>query len=140
MMRYSVQPRDRIFAKCYLFLSLARNMSKNTGKNISKTLSGKYSQTLLDCAKQSATNAFKTVSKKEIQKTREATGDLIGNKTADKTTKVSKNSQQKNSETATNERDIYPQKIIDDQTLIKWYNNGIPKNNKFVRQYVKSTN
>ena len=139
-MHYSVQPRDRIFAKCYLCLSLAKNMGKNTGKNISNTLSGKYSQTLLDYAKQSATNAFKTASKKAIQKPREATGDLIINKTADKITKVSKNSQQNNSETATNERDIYPQKIIDDQTLIKWYNNAIPKNNKFVRQYVKSTN
>ena len=139
-MRYSVQPRDRIFAKYYLRLSLAKNMGKNTGKKISNTLSGKYSQTLLDYAKQSATNAFKTASKKTIQKPREATGDLIINKTADKITKVPKNSQQNNSETATNESDIYPQKIIDDQTLIKWYNNAIPKNNKFVRQYVKSTN
>ena len=36
-MRYSVQPRDRIFAKGYGFLSFAKNM----GKNISKNLSGK---------------------------------------------------------------------------------------------------
>ena len=42
-MRYSVQPRDRIFVKGYGFLSLAKNMGKNIGKNISKNVSSKYS-------------------------------------------------------------------------------------------------
>ena len=42
-MHYSVQPRDRIFAKGYGFLSFVKNMGKNIGKNISKNLSGKYS-------------------------------------------------------------------------------------------------
>ena len=36
---------------------------------------------------------------KAIQKTAESTGDLIGNKTADRITKVSKTSPQNNSET-----------------------------------------
>ena len=36
MTRYSVQPRDRIFAKGYGFLSFARNMGRNIGKKISK--------------------------------------------------------------------------------------------------------
>ena len=31
-MRYSVQPRDRIFVKGYGFLSSAKNMDKNIGK------------------------------------------------------------------------------------------------------------
>ena len=43
-------------------------MSKNVGKNVSKNLRGKYSQKLIDHAKQSATDAFKTVSKRAIQK------------------------------------------------------------------------
>ena len=43
MIRYSIQPRDRIFLKGYRFLSFAKNMVKNIGKNISKNLSGKYS-------------------------------------------------------------------------------------------------
>ena len=60
---------------------------------------------LLDYTKQSAMDAFKTASKREIQKTSEATGDLIGNKIASRITKVSKNSQQNNSETITNEHD-----------------------------------
>ena len=89
-----------------------KNMVKNIGKNVSKNLSGKYSpgmlamrQKLLDHAKQSATDVLKTASKSAIQKTAEATGDLFGNKIANKTTKVSKNSQQKNSETVANEND-----------------------------------
>ena len=68
-------------------------MVKNIGKNRSKSLSGKYSQKLLNHAKQSATDVFKTASKRAIQKTAEATGDLIGNKIASKIMKVSKNSQ-----------------------------------------------
>ena len=36
MMCYSVQPRDRIFVKCYGFLYFAKHMGKNIGKNISE--------------------------------------------------------------------------------------------------------
>ena len=68
MMRYSVQPRDRIFIKGYGFLSFSKNMGKNIGKDISKNLSGKYSQKFLDHTKQSALDALKTVSKRAIQK------------------------------------------------------------------------
>ena len=55
-------------------------MDKNIGKNISKNLSSKYSQRLLDYAKQSATDVLKTTSKRVIQKIAEANDDLIGNK------------------------------------------------------------
>ena len=81
MTRYAVQSRDQIFVKSYGFLSFARIMG-----NISKHLSSKYSQKLLDHAKQYATDAFKTASKRVIQKTAETTGDLIGKKVADKIT------------------------------------------------------
>ena len=40
--------------------------ARNKGKNISKNLSSKYSQKLLHHAKQSATDALKTVSKRAI--------------------------------------------------------------------------
>ena len=83
MTRYSVQSRDFIIVKGYEFLSFAKNMGKNIGKNISKNLSGKYSQKLLDHAKQSEADAFKTSTKRVIQKTAKATGDLISNKIAD---------------------------------------------------------
>ena len=71
-MCHSVQPWDWIFVKGYGFLSFANNMGKNVGKNIIKNLSSKYNQSLLDCAKQSATDGFKTASKRAIQKTAEA--------------------------------------------------------------------
>ena len=48
---------------------------------------------------------LKLFQKKAIQKTSEATGDLVGNKIADKITKISKNLQQNNSETVKNEHD-----------------------------------
>ena len=83
-MKYSTEPRDRIYAKGYGFLSFAKNMGKS--------LSNKYGQKLLDSAKKSTTDAIKTASKRAIQKTAEATGDLIGNKIADKITSVSKKS------------------------------------------------
>ena len=77
-MRYSIEPRDRIYVKGYGFLSFAKNMGKS------------LSNKLLDSAKKSTTDAIKTASKRAIQKTAEATGDLIGNKIADKITSVSK--------------------------------------------------
>ena len=86
-MRYSIEPRNRIYVKGYGFLSFA----KNTGKS----LSNKYGQKLFDSAKKSTTDAIKTASKRAIQKTAEATGDLIGNKIADKITSVSKKLHQK---------------------------------------------
>ena len=67
-MRYSVQPRDRLFVKGYGFLSFTKNMDNNIGKNISKTLNGKYSHKLFDRAKQSPIEGFKIASKRAIQK------------------------------------------------------------------------
>ena len=101
---YSVQPRDRICVKGYGFLSFAKNMGRNIGKNISKNLSNKYSQKPLGHAKQSATDAFNTASKRVIQKTAELTSDLIGNKIADKITRASKST--------SNEEEILREKYI----------------------------
>ena len=42
-----------------------------------KSLSNKYGQKLIDSSKKSTTDAIKTASKIAIQKTAEATGDLI---------------------------------------------------------------
>ena len=82
-MRYSIEPRDRVYVKGYGFMSFARSMSN------------KYGKKLVDTAKKSATDAIKTASKRAIQKTAEATGDLVGNKIADKITSVSKKSTKK---------------------------------------------
>ena len=82
-MRYSLEPRDRIYVKGCGFLSFAKNMGTHANK-VAKSLSNKYSQKPLDSAKTSTTDAIKTASKRAIQKTTEAIGDLIGNKIADK--------------------------------------------------------
>ena len=55
-------------------------------KNVGKSLSKKYGKKLLDRAKKPTTDAIKIASKRAIQKTAEATDDLIGNKIADKIT------------------------------------------------------
>ena len=68
-MRYSIEPRDQIHVKGYGFLSFAKNMSKNIDISISKNLSGKYSEKVLDHAKQCAIDGiscFKIVSKRVI--------------------------------------------------------------------------
>ena len=54
-----------------------------------KNLSNKYGQKLPDSDKKFKTDAIKTASKRAIQKTAEATDDLIGNKIADKITSPS---------------------------------------------------
>ena len=82
-MRYSIEPRDRLYGKGYGFMSFARSMSN------------KYGKKPVDTAKKSATDAIKTASKTAIQKTAEATGDLVGNKIAGKITSVSKKSTKK---------------------------------------------
>ena len=84
-MRYSTEPKNKIYVKGCGFLPFAKNMVTR--------LSNKYSQKLLDTAKQSTIDAIKTASKRVIQKTVEATGDLVGNKITNKITKISKTSQ-----------------------------------------------
>ena len=69
-MRYSIEPRNRIYVKGYGFSSFAKNMGKN--------LSNKQGQKLLDSTKKITTDAIKSASKRAIQKTTEATGDSIG--------------------------------------------------------------
>ena len=89
MARYLVQPRDQIFVKAMNYYLLLKIGVKILQKH--KKLSGKYSQNLPDHAKQSATNAFKTASRREIKTGAKATGDLIGSTIVNKITKVSKN-------------------------------------------------
>ena len=124
-MRYSIEPRDRIYVKGYGFLPFVKTMGKS--------LSNKYGQNRLDSAKQSTTDAIKTASKTAIQKAAESTGDFIGNKIADKITSVSKKKSTKelhnNDETKEDDveitthkkRYIYPkerQQIIEELRLV----------------------
>ena len=128
-MRYSIEPRHRIYVKGYGFLSFAKSIGRNANK-VAKILSNKYRQKLLDSAKKYTTVAIKTASKRAIQKTREPTVDLIGNKIADKITHVSKKSAKElpNNETEEDVKTATPKKkcispeerqqIIDELRLI----------------------
>ena len=77
-MRYSTEQEFRKYVKGYGFLSFARKIGD------------KYGKKLMDTATKAGIDAAKTSSKRVIQKTAEATGDLIGNKIADKITSVGK--------------------------------------------------
>ena len=103
-MRYSLEPRYKICVKGYGFMSFARSMSNRYGKKLDGT------------AKKSAGDAVKTVSRRAIQKTAEATSDLIGNKIADKITSISKKPikelpiNDEDVERTTHKKDTYHQK------------------------------
>ena len=64
--------------KGYGFLSFARKFGD------------KYGKELMDTVTKTGIDAAKTASKRVVQKTAEATGDLIGNKTTDKITSIRK--------------------------------------------------
>ena len=78
-----------------------------------------YCKKIMDTAEKEGTNFSKIAGKKIVQKSAEATGDLIGNKIADKITSLG-NKQPKNDENKEQEQEelIIPpekrQQIIDD--------------------------
>ena len=118
-MWYSIEPRHRIYEKSSGFFCLLLKAGAN--------LSNKYGQKLFDSAQKSTTVAMKTASKRAIQKTVVATGDLIGNNIVDKITRVSKKSpmelHSKNEDEIeiSKERYISPEKgqqIIDELRLV----------------------
>ena len=77
-MRYSTEPRFRKYVKDYSFLSFAKKFGNKYGKN------------LMNTATKTGIDAAKIASKRVVQKNAEATGDLIGNKIADKITCIGK--------------------------------------------------
>ena len=105
-MRYSTEPRFRKYIKGSGFLSFARKFGD------------KYGKKLMDIATKTGIDAAKTASKRVVQKTVEATGDLIWNKIADKITSISKSKEKEKNKP----EEIYipPEKrrqIIDDLKL-----------------------
>ena len=75
-MRYSTEPKLRKCVKRYSFLLFARKFGD------------KYSKKLIDTTTKIGIDVTKTASKRVVQETAEATGDLIGNKTPDKITSI----------------------------------------------------
>ena len=92
-MRYSIEPRERRYIKGYGFLSFARNFSNKYGKKLMNTaiktgtnFNSKYDKKLTDTTIKTAKDFATIAGKKIVHKSAEATGDLIGNKIADKIT------------------------------------------------------
>ena len=77
-MRFSTEPKFRKYVRGYDFLSFARIFGDEYGKK------------LIDTATKTGIDGAKTASKRMVQKTAEAAGDLIGNKIADKITLLGK--------------------------------------------------
>ena len=77
-MRYSTEPKYRIYVEGYRFLSFP------------KRFGCKYDKKLMDTATKTGKEAAKTASKRLVQKIAEATGDLTGNKIANKITSLNK--------------------------------------------------
>ena len=92
-MRYSIEPRKRRHVKGCGFLSFDRNIGTHAAK-VTKNMSNKYSEKL-DTAKKSATDAIKTASKRAIQKTADATGDIKVNNEIPKERYISPKERQK---------------------------------------------
>ena len=104
-MRYSTESKFRKYVKRYGFLSFA------------KIFCDTYGKTLMDAATKTGIDTAKATSKRVVQKTAEATVDLIGNKIADKNTSLGKTKSKEKEE-----QEIYTppekrQQIIDDLTL-----------------------
>ena len=112
-MKYSLEPNYRKYVKSYGFLSFARKFRD------------KYGKKLIDTATKTGKDTAKTASNRVVQKIAEATGDLIGNKIADKITSVGKSKNKKdkdemNEMNQTEEAYIPPEKrkqIINDLRL-----------------------
>ena len=105
-MRYSTEPRLRKYVKGYGFLLFAKNFGN------------KYGKKLMDTTTKTGIDAARTTSKRIVQKTAEATGDLIGNKIDDKITSIDKTKEKETKKTE--EIYISPEKrqqVIDDLRL-----------------------
>ena len=101
-MRYSLEPRYRKYVQGKEFMSFAKNIGNKYGKklfdksmDVSKKYGKKYGNKLLDNSISAGKDFAKKAGKKVLTKSAEATGDTIGNKTADRITKSSRNKAQK---------------------------------------------
>ena len=97
-MRYSLEPHYRRYVQGQGFMSFARNIGNKYDKKIfdvSKSMKKKYGKKILDNRLSSGKDFAKIAGKKVLTKSAEATGDLIGNKIADRITKSARNKEQK---------------------------------------------
>ena len=87
-MRYSLEPAYIRYVKGYGFLSFAKKSGDKYGKKLMNTATKVESKKIIDITKKQGSKFAKTAGKRIVQKSAEATGDLIGNKIADKITSL----------------------------------------------------
>ena len=94
-MRHSLEPEYRKYVKGYGFLSFARNFGSKYGKKLMNTaiktganFNSKYGKKLTDTAIKTGKDFATIAGKKIVHKSAEATGDLVGNKIAEKITSM----------------------------------------------------
>ena len=130
-MRYSIEPRYRRYVQGQGFMSFAKNIGNKYSRKIfdksidvGKKMSNKYGRKILDKSMDACKDFAKIAGKKVLTKSAEATGEMIGNKIADRITKISRNKAQKEDDRImeeTQELIIPPEKreqIIRDLKLI----------------------
>ena len=110
----------KVVAFCHLQESLEINMVKKLMNTATKLGTSKYGKQIVDTTKEQGSEFAKTAGKRIVQKSAEATGNLIGNKIADKITSLGK-SKNKEKEASEEEEIIIPtekrQQIINDLRL-----------------------
>ena len=98
-MRYSLESTYRKYIQGYGFLSFARKFGDKYGKKLTNTATkvgtSKYGKKIIDTIKNQGSEFVQTAGKGIVQKSAEATEDLIGNKIADKITSVGKSKKKK---------------------------------------------
>ena len=97
-MRYSLEPNYRKYVQGQGFMSFAKNIGNKYGRKIfdkSIDVSDKYGKKILDKSIDTSKDLAKIAGKKVLHKSAEATGEMIGNKVADRITKSSRNKAQK---------------------------------------------
>ena len=115
-MRYSLEPRYKRYVQGQGFMSFARNIGNKYGKKTfdkSIDVGKSYGRKILDNSLSADKDFAKIAGKKVLTKSAEATGNLIGNKIANRITKSSRNKEQKEDDRImeeTQELIIHPEK------------------------------
>ena len=101
-MRYSLEPSYRRYVQGQGFMSFAETIGNKYGRKIfdksidvGQKMNNKYGRKILDKSMDAGKDFAKIAGKKVLTKSAEATGDMIGNKIADRITKSSRNKAQK---------------------------------------------
>ena len=97
-MRYSLEAHYRRYVQGQGFMSFARNIGNKYRRkifdkslDIGKSMKKRFGKKILDNSVSAGKDFAKIAGKRNLTKSAVATGDLIGNKIADRITKIARN-------------------------------------------------